>query len=161
MESSMNDMELRAKVADLYTRYAECICDGEIEKWPELFREECLYRIVPRTNHDRGLRIGPMFAESKGALIDRVTAIKETQVHASRSLNHNVSGVRIVSTEGTLLRARTMIAVYQTLVDGTTKLLLTARTFDVIDTAGSDLKFAERIVIFDSELLAGALVYPV
>jgi len=132
-----------------------------MEKWPEFFREECLYRILPKTNYDRGLRIGPMFAESKGALVDRVLAIRETLVHAARSLTHIVSGTRIVSSEGSLLRTRSMISVFQTLVDGTTKLLLVGRTFDVIDTSGGELKFAERVVVFDSELLAGALVYPV
>ena len=54
-----------------------------------------------------------------------------------------------------------MITVYQTLVDGTTRLLLTARTFDKLDNTGGDLKIVERLVVFDSELLAGALVYPV
>ncbi|WP_060567229.1 aromatic-ring-hydroxylating dioxygenase subunit beta [Massilia sp. WG5] len=120
-----------------------------------------MYRIVPRTNHERGLRIGPMFAESKGALVDRITAIKETQVHAARALNHNVSGIRIVSADGALINSRSMITVYQTLVDGTTRLLLTARTFDKLDSTGGDLKIVERLVVFDSELLAGALVYPV
>jgi len=157
----MNDLDMRANVSDLYARYAECICDGEIEKWPEFFREECLYRIVPKTNYDRGLRIGPMFAESKGALIDRVLALKQTLVHASRSLTYLVSGARIVSAEGPLLSTRSMIAAYQTLVDGTTQLLLVGRTFDVIDSSGGELKFAQRLVVFDSELLSGALVYPV
>lgn len=157
----MNDLELRAEVSDLYASYAECICDGEIEKWPEFFREDCQYRIVSRMSHDRGLRVGPMFAESKGALIDRVTAIKETLVHASRSLNYSVSGIRVVSVEGELLRTRSMISVFQTLIDGNTRLLLTARTFDTLDRAGDELKIAERLVVFDTELLAGALVYPV
>ncbi|WP_060567232.1 hypothetical protein [Massilia sp. WG5] len=42
-----------------------------------------------------------------------------------------------------------------------TRLLLTARTFDKLDSTGGDLKIVERLVVFDSELLAGALVYPV
>ena len=54
-----------------------------------------------------------------------------------------------------------MLAVYQTLVDGTTQLQLVGRTFDVIDARGPELKFRERVVVFDTELLAGALVYPV
>jgi 3-phenylpropionate/cinnamic acid dioxygenase small subunit len=157
----MIDLELRARIADLYASYAECICDGDLAQWPEFFQDDCLYRIVPRTNHERGLRIGPMFAESKGALVDRITAIKETQVHAARALNHNVSGIRIVSADGALIHSRSMITVYQTLVDGTTRLLLTARTFDKLDSTGGDLKIVARLVVFDSELLAGALVYPV
>ena len=157
----MNDLTLQPRVADLYARYAETLCDGHIEQWPEYFTENCLYRILPRTNHDRGLRIGPMFAESKGALKDRVVAIKETLVYSARSITHIVSGARIVSAEGATLRSRSMLSVYQTLVDGTTRLQLAGRSFDVIDSSGGDYKFSERVVVFDTELLAGALVFPV
>lgn len=157
----MNDLTLQPKVADLYARYAETLCDGQIEHWPEFFTDDCLYRLVPRTNHDRGLRIGPMFAESKGALKDRVVAIKETLVYSARSLTHMVSGARVVSAEGPTLRTRSMLSVYQTLVDGTTRLQLVGRSFDVIDTSAGDYRFSERVVVFDTELIAGALVFPV
>jgi len=156
----MTDLTLHLKVTDFYTRYAESICDGDIETWPEFFTEKCLYRIIPRTNYDRKLRIGPMFAESKGALKDRVVAIKETLVYSARSITHIVGGVRIVNTEGHLLKTRSMLAVYQTLVDGTTQIQLVGRTFDSIDVGDGTPKFNERIVVFDSELLAGALVFP-
>ncbi|CAN5388498.1 aromatic-ring-hydroxylating dioxygenase subunit beta [soil metagenome] len=157
----MNDMTRQHAVVDLYSRYAESICDGHIDQWPEFFTEKCLYRLVPRTNHDRGLRIDPMFAESKGALKDRVTAISETLVYAARSLTHTVSGARIVEVDGDIVRARSMLSVYQTLVDGNTRLQLVGRTFDTIDTSGPAYLFSERLVVFDTELLAGALVFPV
>ncbi|MES2785014.1 MAG: aromatic-ring-hydroxylating dioxygenase subunit beta [Pseudomonadota bacterium] len=157
----MNDLVMQARVADLYTRYAETLCDLKIADWPEYFTDVCLYRIVSRPNHDRGLRIGPMFAENKGALKDRVVAIRETLVYSARSLTHLVSGARLVSSEASTVRARSMLAVYQTLIDGTTHLQLAGRTFDVLDASGPELKFRERVVVFDTELLAGALVYPV
>jgi 3-phenylpropionate/cinnamic acid dioxygenase small subunit len=157
----MNDPLMQARVADLYTRYAETLCDLKIIDWPEFFTDDCLYRVISRPNHDRGQRIGPMFAENKGALKDRVVAISETLVYSARSLTHLVSGVRIVSNEDATLRTRSMLAVYQTLIDGTTQLQMVARTFDSIDASGSELKFRERVVVFDTELLAGALVYPV
>jgi 3-phenylpropionate/cinnamic acid dioxygenase small subunit len=156
----MTDLNLHLKINDFYTRYAESICDGDIETWPEFFTEKCLYRIIPKTNYDRKLRIGPMFAESKGALKDRVVAIKETLVYSARSITHLVSGVRIVSMEGPLLKTRSMLAIYQTLVDGTTHIQLVGRTFDSINLDDGTPKFSERIVVFDSELLAGALVFP-
>lgn len=157
----MNPLELQPRVVDLYARYAETLSDLQIAQWPEYFTDECLYRIVSRPNHDRGQRIGPMFAESKGALKDRVVAILETLVYAARSITHITSGIRVVDGETSALRTRSMLAVYQTLVDGTTQLQLVGRTFDVVDATGSDLKFRERVVIFDTELLAGAFVYPV
>ncbi|MDP3250488.1 MAG: aromatic-ring-hydroxylating dioxygenase subunit beta [Hydrogenophaga sp.] len=157
----MNDPIMQARVVDLYTRYSETLCDLKIADWPEYFTDSCLYRVVSRPNHDRGQRIGPMFAENKGALKDRVVAISETLVYSARSLTHLVSGVRVVSSESSTLRSRSMLAVYQTLIDGTTQLQLVGRSFDVIDASGSELKFHERVVVFDTELLAGALVYPV
>lgn len=157
----MNDQSTQQRVADLYTRYAETLCDLEIAKWPDYFTDDCLYRIVSRPNHDRGQRIGPMFAESKGALADRVVAIRETLVFSARSLTHIVSGARVVGGDQAAVRTRSMLAVYQTLVDGTTQLQLVGRTFDVIDASGTELKFRERVVVFDTELLSGALVYPV
>jgi 3-phenylpropionate/cinnamic acid dioxygenase small subunit len=159
--SSMNDPVMHARVADLYTRYSETLCDLKIADWPEYFTDICLYRVVSRPNHDRGQLIGPMFAENKGALKDRVVAIRETLVYSARSLTHLVNGVRIVSSEESTLRTRSMLAVYQTLIDGTTQLQLVGRTFDAIDASGPELKFRERVVVFDTELLAGALVYPV
>ena len=38
----MTDLTLHLKVTDFYTRYAESICDGDIETWPEFFTEKCL-----------------------------------------------------------------------------------------------------------------------
>ena len=157
----MNDPVVQARVADLYARYAETLCDLQIVDWPEYFTDDCLYRVVSRPNHDRGQRIGPMFAESKGALKDRVVAIRETLVYSARSLTHLLSGVRVVSSEGAMLRTRSMLAVYQTLIEGTTQLQLVGRTFDLIDANGPEMKLRERVVVFDTELLAGALVYPV
>jgi 3-phenylpropionate/cinnamic acid dioxygenase small subunit len=157
----MNELSIHQRVGDLYTRYAETLCDLKVEQWPEFFTDDCLYRVVSRPTHDRGQRIGPMFAENKGALKDRVVAIKETLVYSARSLTHIVSGVRVVEGDGSALRTRSMLAVYQTLVDGLTQLQLVGRTFDVVDARGPELKFRERVVVFDTELLAGALVYPV
>jgi hypothetical protein len=94
-------------------------------------------------------------------LKDRVTAIRETLVYSSRSLTHIVSGARVVGGDESALQTRSMVAVYQTLVDGLTQLQLVARTFDVVDARGPELKFRERVVVFDTELIAGALVYPI
>ena len=156
-----HDISLAYRVNTLYQEYAETICDLRIEEWPEFFTEDCSYRVVSRPNYERGYRIGPMFAENKGALKDRVVAINETLVYSARSLTHLVSGTRVTGGSDAALKARSMLAVYQTLVDGTTQLQLVGRTFDVIDARGETLMFRERVVVFDTELLPGALVYPV
>jgi 3-phenylpropionate/cinnamic acid dioxygenase small subunit len=56
--------ELRAEIQDLYDAYAEALDDGELERWPALFTEKCLYEVVPRENFDRGLPLAVILCES-------------------------------------------------------------------------------------------------
>ncbi len=153
--------DLKAKVDDLYARYAACICDDEIEQWPDFFTEECIYQIIPRANLDRGLPVAIMLAESRGGLIDRMTAIRNTMVFAPRSVLLTFSGVRITQRAGAILHTRSSFTVYQTLVDEVSALLMVGRSFDRIDTSQPDWKFAERVAVYDSELLPATVVYPV
>jgi 3-phenylpropionate/cinnamic acid dioxygenase small subunit len=153
--------ELKARVEDLYARYAECICDDAIEQWPDFFTDECLYQIIPRANRDRGLPIAIMLAESRGGLIDRMTAIRNTMVFAPRSVLLTFSGIRITQRAGGILHTRSSFTVCQTLVDEVSSLLMVGRSFDRIDISQADWKFAERVAVYDSELLPATVIYPV
>ena len=56
-------VELRLEVEDLYAEYCAALDEGRYEDWAALFTEDCLYRIVPRDNHDRGLPLGPWWLD--------------------------------------------------------------------------------------------------
>src|SRR5512135_2284807 len=58
--SSMDLRELRFEIDDLYAEYVECLDDGHLERWPELFTDDCLYKIIPRDNFQRGLPLALM-----------------------------------------------------------------------------------------------------
>lgn len=150
----------RDEVEDLYSHYAEVLCDFRLLEWPEFFLDKCLYKVTPRTNHDRGLPLGPMFAESKGALIDRVRAIQGALVYAPRHITYVVGTVRLVEAGPEEAVSRSMFSAFQTL-NGDTEVLMVGRTFDVLRRDEGRLKFKERIVVFDTERVPGALVYPV
>ena len=85
---SIDPRELRYEVEELYYEYVECLDDDELERWPEFFVEDCLYKIIPRENFERNLPIALMRCESKGMLKDRVTTMRETSVYAPRALRH-------------------------------------------------------------------------
>ena len=38
----------------LYARYAAVVSAGDWDQWPEFFTDDCVYRIQPRENHERG-----------------------------------------------------------------------------------------------------------
>ena len=41
MDGAVATTDLKAPVDDLYARYAESICDGDIDAWPDFFVEDC------------------------------------------------------------------------------------------------------------------------
>ena len=149
------------KAHDLYANHAQVICDNELEKWPELYTQECVYRLISRVNYERNLPLSVILAESRGALADRVMAIRNTMVYAPRYVTHLTSNIRILEDKSGLLHTRSHFAVYYTQVDGNARLQLVGRTFDKIDTSGDTWLFAERNVVFDNELVPGSIVHPV
>ena len=60
IKSGSDPDSFREEVEDLYAEYAEVIDGGELERWPELFVEPCLYRIVSKENYDKGLPLSVM-----------------------------------------------------------------------------------------------------
>jgi 3-phenylpropionate/cinnamic acid dioxygenase small subunit len=149
-------------VATFYAGYSAVLSDNRIEDWPAFFTEDCRYEVVSRANRERGLPLATMRYFSRGALADRVAALQSSLVYAPRWIAHLVGSVLVLEQSGSRCSARSTIAVYQTLADGEGHLLLVGRTFDEIHIGSGDvMAFAERTVVYDSERIPGALVYPV
>src|SRR5258708_19787100 len=106
---------LRLEIEDLYSEYCAALDEGRYEDWAALFTEDCLYRIVPRDNHDRGLPLALMHCESRGMLLDRIVALRETSYYAPRALRHMVSGIRIAAPDPALLPRQPNYLVLHTL----------------------------------------------
>jgi 3-phenylpropionate/cinnamic acid dioxygenase small subunit len=153
--------ELRARLADLYCAYDDALNEGALERWPELFTEACLYKVIPRENVEQGLPVALIYCESRDMLIDRVVALRETALYAPRIARRITSGVclRAIGPDGLHLTAG--FAVFQTMPDQPSELFLCGRCQDrVVDDAGM-LRFAERLCIYDSTIVPTSLVYPV
>lgn len=161
MDGAVIDSALKTRVDDLYARYAEAICDGNLEAWPDFFVDDCRYHVRPRANEERGQMLSPIYSESRGALVDRVVAIRNSMVFMPRWVCYVVGTIRIVEADGDTLATRSMFSAYHTLETGDSELLMVGRTFDRLVQDAGELKFRERIVLFDTERVPGALIYPV
>ena len=157
----MSPHSLRLALEELYHDYAACLDDGELERWPEFFTETCIYKVVPRENHERGLPLAVLSCESRAGLQDRVTAVRETAVFGPRALRHIVSGVRVLEQHGERIQSTASYAVFETLPGEETRVFNVGRYLDVVVRDGVALRFAERICVFDSVLVPGSLVYPI
>jgi salicylate 5-hydroxylase small subunit len=153
-------IELRLAVEDLYAEYCAALDEGRYEDWAGLFTEDCLYRIVPRDNHERGLPLALMHCESRGMLLDRVVSLRETSYYAPRALRHMVSGIRVAEAADGTLGGQANYLVLQTLPGETTTLFNTGRYLDLIVREAAGLRFRERLCVFDSIVVPSSLIVP-
>jgi 3-phenylpropionate/cinnamic acid dioxygenase small subunit len=152
--------ELRARLADLYGAYDEALGDGEWERWPDFFTEDCIYRIIPRENYDAGLPICFVEGESRGMLADRVAAIRKTTLYAPRIVRRLTGSILLRSIDPDGCRLSSSFASFQTMLNEPTGPFLSGRFYDRIVEDGGELRFAERICVTDSTLIPTSLIFP-
>jgi salicylate 5-hydroxylase small subunit len=146
---------------NLYSEYSACLDQGNFEKWPEFFLEECEYRIQPRENYERKMPLSIMWLESKGMLKDRVYGIRETLYHDPYYQRHIVSAPRVITAEDEEIRSEANYLVLRTKQDELSEIFNVGRYIDIIRRTDQGLKFKSRLCIFDSELIPNSIIYPI
>ena len=97
--------ELRSEIEYLVNCYALAIDDGELERWPEFFASDCLYKIIAKENFDSGLPLGLLLCDSQGMLQDRMEAFSKLNVFGPRSWRHMLGAVHATGSEAGNRRA--------------------------------------------------------
>ncbi len=150
----------RDALRDFYDEYYTMLDDVQLDEWPGLFTEDCIYRVIPRENFEAGYTLSTIYAESRGMLIDRVMGVTRTQMYAPRYYRRFPGPLRIVARDGDAVRARHNLLVVQTLIDKQTEIVLSAVCHDVLVPDDGRVRLRERIVVFDSEMIPNSLIYP-
>ena len=153
--------ELRQEIEEFHADYCWTLDCGDVERWPEYFTDDAVYRITARENADAGLPVGLVYADSKAMIRDRAFAIKHTQMYAPRTLQHFVTNVRVLHADGDTLKAQSNYLLLQTLVEGPTTIHQSGRYYDTFVRTGEKLLLKERQCIYDTVLIANDLVLPV
>tara|TARA_R110002095_G_scaffold148484_3_gene128412 strand:+ start:1650 stop:2135 length:486 start_codon:yes stop_codon:yes gene_type:complete len=161
MTSNAISLELKGEVEDLLNAYTQCIDDDDLENWPNFFTEQCLYRIIPRENHEVGLPVAVIWCDSKGMLNDRVTALRHANVYQVQWYRHIISNPRILSFDGDEIHVQSNYAVFKTCNDGESTVYNVGRYVDVIVRDNGVLKFKERSAIYDTHKITTLMVIPI
>jgi salicylate 5-hydroxylase small subunit len=151
----------RARLADLYCAYDDALNNGDLENWPPLFIEDCLYKILPRDNHERGLPVAVIYCESRAMLADRVVAIRETALYAPRIARRMTSGVCVREVDEGSWRMTANFAMFETMPNQPSTLFLCGRSLDKVVEQDGAMRFAERMFVYDSTIIPASLVYPI
>ena len=157
----LSPAERQYELEALTTAYVHALDDGDLDRWPDFFTEDCVYKIIPRENYENGLPLAIWYCQGRGMLRDRVTAIRETQLFAPRAMRHVTGNALVRTCVGNILHAVTNYAVYESTLDRTSELFNVGRYLDRIVAADGRLKFAEKLCVFDTSLVPTSLIYPI
>ena len=145
----------------LYSDYAAVLDSGDFTRWPDFFTEDCIYKLQSRENFDRGLPLATLSFESRGMLKDRVFGATDTIYHDPYYQRHIVGLPRLLSRDENGLRCEASYVVIRTKRDAMPEILSVGRYLDLVVATEQGLKFAERVAVFDNDLIANSLIYPI
>lgn len=153
--------ELRNRLRDLYDDYAAALDAGELERWPDFFTQDCIYKAISRENYDLGLPVGVIDCDGIGMVKDRVMALRSSTVYEERSLRHLISGVRISDVrENGVICAEANFGVFEALPYREPTLFAIGRYVDEIVQSGETLLFRQHLAVFDNYQIRTSLVVP-
>ena len=143
----------------LYVDYVRTIDDGDLERWPLLFTDDCSYQILARDNVRRGLPLATMRCDSRDMLRDRVQAIRSSAFYVSRVVRH-VVGLLAIEQSGDAICVRANFAVFESLPRAATTLLCAGEYDDVVVADGDAMRFRQKHCIYDGDLVTDSIVFP-
>ena len=138
---------LRRQIEELNTRYIRAIDDDQLEAWPELFTEKCLYRIVTRENFARGFSLPLMECASRGMLLDRVTGYRRVNVYEPQRYTHLLSGLALHTIDATHVACKQNYLAVRTMITGEMTIFSAGVYLDRVVLGEDGAKFEERIVV--------------
>ena len=148
-------------LVQLYSDYASAVDSGDWDLWPGFFTDTCVYRLVPRENHERGFPLATLSFESKGMLRDRVYGIRETLFHDPYYQRHVVGAPVVRKVVDGRIHSEANYAVFRTKLSELSTVYNVGRYVDEVVRTPDGLRFASRLCIYDSEMIPNSIIYPV
>jgi anthranilate 1,2-dioxygenase small subunit len=156
----MNLASVREAANDLMTQYTERIDSDRLEEWLDLFTEDASYTVMPRENIEQNLPAAIILCPNKNVLRDRISSLRnanEFNLHYDR---HLVSGLRVRPHAENVWHLEANYAVFQTTMEGQTKLFSVGRYRDKIRFDAGNLLFCEKYVVVDTFSIPTLLATP-
>ena len=158
----MNDAASQAyrAIQALEYRYARLLDDDRLEEWPNLFVERGVYKVIPRENLSRQPSLPIMSCDSRAMMVDRVKSLREANVYNLHYSRHVVSNIEILSASDDTFEVAACYTVYQTDLEGQTRLFSVGQYRDIIANGEGALRFREKIAVCDTFNIPNLLAIP-
>lgn len=139
-----------SRLVELNATYARIIDTDQLEEWPRLFLDPCLYKLTTAENVAKGHESGLIYADTRGMLEDRVSSLRKVNIYEGQRYRHIVGLPVVLGESGGTADVETPFLLVRIMRDGTTDLFASGIYRDKVkpDSAGA-LRFAERVVVCD------------
>jgi 3-phenylpropionate/cinnamic acid dioxygenase small subunit len=139
-----------SRLVTLNAAYARTIDTEQFEQWPELFHEDCLYKVTTADNVAQGMEAGVMYADSRAMLQDRVSALRTANIYERQRYRHIVGLPMVLGETGDTADVETPFLIVRIMRDGVMDVFATGCYHDKVKPNGSgELRFVERIAVCD------------
>jgi anthranilate 1,2-dioxygenase small subunit len=152
--------ELTQLAHELLVDYADFIDSEKFDDWLGLFSEDARYDVIPRENLEQGLRVSLILCSNKAQLRDRINALREANEYNLHYDRHLVSSVKAKMTEHGVVEISANYAVFQTNLEGQSKLFSVGRYQDLARLEKGRLVLFEKKVIVDTFSVPTLLATP-
>jgi salicylate 5-hydroxylase small subunit len=149
------------QIIQLNATYGHVIDQQEWDRWIDLFVEDCVYKIQPRENYDRGFPLCTLSMLSKGMLKDRAYGISETLFHDPYYQRHVIGLPLIHQVDDQIIHCESNYAVFRTKLSQETTVFNVGRYIDQIAITEIGLRFKSRLCVYDSEMIPNSIIYPI
>jgi anthranilate 1,2-dioxygenase small subunit len=157
----MNRAEEMIEVAALMARHGQLVDAGRLNEWMDLFAQECVYRIVPRENFDRGLPVTLLQCDNRRQLRDRVVSLLEAMKYNIHTDRHIIGMPTIVERSGGVIKAEAPFVVMQADAEGAGALFVFGSYVDQLVLEDGALRFKSKIAVIDNFEIPHALSTPI
>jgi 3-phenylpropionate/cinnamic acid dioxygenase small subunit len=138
------------RLVELNAAYARAIDNEKYEEWPEFFLDDCLYKVTTAENVAQGLDAGIIYADSRGMLHDRISALRQANIYERQRYRHIVGLPVVLGEDGGAADVETPFLIVRIMRDGRMEVFATGCYRDKVRLdAANTPRFAERIVICD------------
>ena len=147
-------------ILDLYSDYALCLDERRFEDWPKFFSETCRYEVQSRENRELGLPGAMIFCDSRGAVEDRVTVLRDTLTYPYLHIRHLIANIRVHGERAGALDCSASYLVLHSTEEGETRIYSTGKYEDEIVFEAGAPRFRSKIVVADTFAIDNLLAVP-
>ena len=148
--SARVDAGLALDIHDLLDDYTTLIDRDDLEKWPELFVSDGIYRVLSRENIERGLTAPLVYYYSQGMMRDRVTALRDALTYEFVYTRHVTSPARLrLRADGDVWVASSF-SIFQSTEAGVTRTYAVGAYEDIVTRTEHGVRFRSRDVMLDT-----------